>query len=125
MVACQSGRDSDRVAALENGGCQIIPLDSADRVENMRQIMKWCYDQGMTNVMTEAGAGVLGALTDADLIDEFQVFVAPKVVGGRNAISPIAGGGLPNISSSAALEPLNVESIDGDLLITTRRKSIE
>jgi diaminohydroxyphosphoribosylaminopyrimidine deaminase/5-amino-6-(5-phosphoribosylamino)uracil reductase len=49
--------------------------------------------RGMTNVMIEGGGRTLGAFYDAGLADEAVVFVAPRLIGGREAISPLSGVG--------------------------------
>jgi diaminohydroxyphosphoribosylaminopyrimidine deaminase/5-amino-6-(5-phosphoribosylamino)uracil reductase len=51
----------------------------------------------LTNVLVVGGAGVLGSLLDARLIDEVHVFVARKLIGGRGAPSPVAGQGIQSI----------------------------
>jgi diaminohydroxyphosphoribosylaminopyrimidine deaminase/5-amino-6-(5-phosphoribosylamino)uracil reductase len=47
--------------------------------------------RGMTNVMVEGGGRTLGAFHDAGLADEAVVFVAPHLIGGRDAVSPLSG----------------------------------
>ena len=48
-------------------------------------------DRGCTNVLVEGGSEVLGSFFDEQEIDEAHVFIAPKIVGGSDAASPIAG----------------------------------
>ena len=47
--------------------------------------------RGMTNVMVEGGGRTLGAFHDAGLADEAVIFVAPRLIGGRDAVSPLSG----------------------------------
>ena len=57
-----------------------------------------------TNVLIEGGAGVFGSMLDEQLADEFHVYIAPKVVGGSGAPSPIAGTGVARMADALALE---------------------
>ena len=54
----------------------------------------------MTNVLVEGGAGLLGAFLDAGAVDEFHVFVAPKLVGGLDAPSPVCGVGIERMADA-------------------------
>ena len=51
----------------------------------------------MTNVLVEGGSQILGAFFDARLIDEVHTFIAPKLVGGASALTPLAGYGMDSI----------------------------
>ena len=46
-----------------------------------------------TSVLVEGGGEVLGSLFDAGLVDKVVAFVAPTIIGGAGAPSPVAGAG--------------------------------
>ena len=64
---------------------------------------------------------LLGSFFDARQIDEYHVFVAPKVLGGEQAPSPIGGMGLEQVAVAAGLRTVAVERLDGDVYINSRR----
>jgi diaminohydroxyphosphoribosylaminopyrimidine deaminase/5-amino-6-(5-phosphoribosylamino)uracil reductase len=79
----------------------------------------------MTNVLVEGGSHLLGALfdgqlVDGQLVDELHVFIAPKVVGGETAISPVGGFGQVSIPDRSQLEATHVETIGEDIYIRGR-----
>ena len=74
----------------------------------------------MTNVLVEGGGRLLGSLFDARLIDEVHVFIGPKLAGGGEAPSPIAGRGVDAISAALPLDDLAVRQIGGDIYIQGR-----
>jgi diaminohydroxyphosphoribosylaminopyrimidine deaminase / 5-amino-6-(5-phosphoribosylamino)uracil reductase len=59
--------------------------------------------QRFTNVLVEGGAGLLGAFLDARAADEVHVFVAPNIVGGALALSPVGGVGVARIAEAMSL----------------------
>ena len=71
----------------------------------------------MTNVLVEGGSALLGTFFDARLIDEAHVFVAPKLLGGSGARSPLAGLGRPALPQLPDLENPEIEILDGDVYI--------
>lgn len=73
-----------------------------------------------TNVLFEGGGHVLGSLADDRLIDEWHVFVAPKIVGGAGALSPVLGWGLERVPARPSLRRLRVERLEDDVYICGR-----
>jgi diaminohydroxyphosphoribosylaminopyrimidine deaminase/5-amino-6-(5-phosphoribosylamino)uracil reductase len=77
----------------------------------------------MTNVLVEGGSELLGALFDGQLIDEAHVFIAPKLLGGSGAKSPLAGSGRPAPLELPDLESPAIEILDSDVYIYGRLRS--
>ncbi len=75
----------------------------------------------MTNILVEGGAGLLGSFRDAGVIDEVHAFVAPNLIGGVNALSPVAGTGIAGIADGEPFGDSTVEMLDGDVWIVARR----
>ena len=75
----------------------------------------------MTNILVEGGAGLLGSFHDAGSIDEAWVFVAPKLIGGVNALSPLGGAGAARVSGASGFDEVSVEVLEGDAWIVGRR----
>ena len=74
----------------------------------------------MTNVLIEGGSRLLGSLFDARQIDEVHVFIAPILVGGISAMSPMAGEGVDRLIEAAKLRTLRAERLDEDFYIVAR-----
>lgn len=76
--------------------------------------------RGMTNILIEGGAVILGAFADLDLIDEVQVFIGSKLIGGQAAPGPIGGSGCEPLSKARLLDNSRVEMLDGDVHLSGR-----
>ena len=75
----------------------------------------------MTNVLVEGGGGLLGSFRDAGAIDEVHAFVAPKLIGGDKALSPLGAEGISAISDASLFEDVEAEVLDRDVWIVARR----
>ncbi len=71
----------------------------------------------MTNLLVEGGGEVLGSFFDAGLIDEVHVFLAPRLIGGATARSPLEGTGVATMAEALALADWRVEMLEGDLYV--------
>jgi len=70
-----------------------------------------------TNVLLEGGGRLTGSFLDAGLIDELHVFVAPKLVGGEDGVTPVGGRGRDTVPTLPDLSDVDVEVLDGDVYI--------
>ncbi|GIW96017.1 MAG: riboflavin biosynthesis protein RibD [Pirellulaceae bacterium] len=102
VVACRSA-DPARVARLKAAGCRVWlgpePYD--------QRLKAWLEDaaaRGITNLLVEGGAGLVGTFLDCRTIDELYLFLAPKLLGGQRAPGPIAGRGIESIGEALPLE---------------------
>ncbi|RMF78986.1 MAG: riboflavin biosynthesis protein RibD, partial [Planctomycetota bacterium] len=55
------------------------------------------------NVVVEGGATTLGAFFDQRLVDEIHVYVAPRLIGGRDAPAAIGGVGCAKVADATRL----------------------
>lgn len=73
-------------------------------------------------VMLEAGPALNGVMLKQGLIDEFYVFVAPKIIGDSKAYSPVDGIETININDAIHLHDVAITQIGDDVLIKSRVK---
>ena len=99
----------------ESAGCEVLDTD-------LKGLLAELGRRRFTQVMVEGGAGVLGALVDGGWIDEVEVFVAPRILGGAESLSPVGGKGQVWMRNALAFEP-RITVLEGDVWITGRRPS--
>jgi diaminohydroxyphosphoribosylaminopyrimidine deaminase/5-amino-6-(5-phosphoribosylamino)uracil reductase len=110
----------EHVQRLRAIGVDVHAAQGEGRTERVVELLTELGRRECTNVLVEAGSGLMGAFFDADLIDEVHVFIAPKLVGGVGAMSPIGGEGRAEIPSVTSLSNLSVSSYGEDTLIRGR-----
>ena len=118
IIATSAGVDRHRVNRLEDAGADVREFSGADGRVNLSALLKYLGSEGIVSVLVEGGGQVLGAMLDARLIDRVDAFVAPTLIGGAGAPSPIAGRGATVIGDALRLERANIEPIGPDWLIT-------
>jgi diaminohydroxyphosphoribosylaminopyrimidine deaminase/5-amino-6-(5-phosphoribosylamino)uracil reductase len=117
VMVCVSRRCSDVAKArLHRLGVEVLETNG-DVAVDLRDVLLELGRRRCTQVMLEAGPGLLGAFFDQELIDEVHAFLAPKLIGGANALPPIGGAGLPAIPGMSNLESFRVQPSGNDFLI--------
>jgi diaminohydroxyphosphoribosylaminopyrimidine deaminase / 5-amino-6-(5-phosphoribosylamino)uracil reductase len=130
LVACLESAPAENIARLRKHGAEVVTLPPLANSGGSRGavgvdvvvLLKELGRRKFTNVLFEGGAKVLGALHDLNQIDEFHVFIAPKILGGEQAPGAVAGLGLERVASSAGLRTISVERFGGDVYINARRQ---
>ncbi|MBX7165165.1 MAG: bifunctional diaminohydroxyphosphoribosylaminopyrimidine deaminase/5-amino-6-(5-phosphoribosylamino)uracil reductase RibD [Pirellulales bacterium] len=109
-----AAKDVERLRKL---GCEVLTLAASTNHEQLRELLAELGRRRMTNVLVEGGGTVLGALFDADLVDEVHVFTAPRIVGGEGARSPVLGAGRATINDAFSLADARIATLDGDVYL--------
>jgi diaminohydroxyphosphoribosylaminopyrimidine deaminase/5-amino-6-(5-phosphoribosylamino)uracil reductase len=115
----------ESTASLHTGGQAASGTHSSEvrpRFDD-RGLLRELGRRQFTNVLVEGGSEVFGDFFDRQLIDEVHVFLAPRLLGGSAAKSPLAGIGLASPDGSPALDDLTVERLGDDVYVRARIKS--
>jgi diaminohydroxyphosphoribosylaminopyrimidine deaminase/5-amino-6-(5-phosphoribosylamino)uracil reductase len=120
MIAVGPHADHVQLAALEAAGCSVWRDTANDRLTRLANLWRKFGELRYTNVLVEGGGQLLGALRDAQLIDEVHVFIAPKIIGGVEAPGPIGGVGVDRIGTALQLDAPAIERIGDDVYVSGR-----
>ncbi|MDX5434113.1 MAG: bifunctional diaminohydroxyphosphoribosylaminopyrimidine deaminase/5-amino-6-(5-phosphoribosylamino)uracil reductase RibD [Halomonas sp.] len=121
LVATVPGHEPQRRTRLEAAGAEVVVLRAGDdgRVD-LSALMRYLAEQELVNeVLLETGATLAGAMLDAGLVDEMQLFVAPTLLGGE-ARPLFALPGLTRMAQQRPLEILDIRAVGRDWRITAR-----
>ncbi|UYG06813.1 bifunctional diaminohydroxyphosphoribosylaminopyrimidine deaminase/5-amino-6-(5-phosphoribosylamino)uracil reductase RibD [Halomonas sp. M4R1S46] len=121
LVATLEGQDVERRARLEAAGAEVLPLPEAagGRVDLAALLAHLAGQEAVNEVLLETGATLAGAMLDAELVDEMQLFVAPTLLGGE-ARPLFALPGLERMEQQRPLEILDIRAVGRDWRITAR-----
>lgn len=113
--------DAARAAALRELGCRVEFSRHSDRNARLDDLLKFLVAEFQaTNVLVESGGEILGSLFDLQQIDQCEVFIAAKLIGGSSARSPIGGMGLARVDASPIIEQMTCCQSGDDIHISCR-----
>ena len=99
-------------------GAELLPLpfvDVGQKYLDVKELLQELGRRKMTNVLIEGGGSLLGHFFDQKLIDAAHVFLAPKLLGGFSAVTPVGGGGLEHVPQVDQFVDYQTEELDGDV----------
>jgi diaminohydroxyphosphoribosylaminopyrimidine deaminase / 5-amino-6-(5-phosphoribosylamino)uracil reductase len=109
---------ADRRLALEATAAEVIVVpESEGRVHPSVALRLLAERKDVTSVLVEAGGTLVATLLEARLVDKVYAFLAPKLVGGVAAPTPVEGTGCSEMGQAVALHDLTVERVGDDVLV--------
>ncbi len=105
---------------LTDLGCEVLVCAGDTPDERLGSLLDQLGERRLTNLLVEGGARLLGSLLDMGQIDEVHVFVAPKLIGGAEALSPIAGEGIEQMPQALLLDAHEFRQVGSDLYLHGR-----
>ena len=117
IIAVTEQAPEERVTALQGQGAQIIRAGKGPKVDLLR-LMKQLGEREIISVFVEGGGSVNFSLLREHLVDRVYAFIAPKLLGGKNALSPVEGEGFAELSEAVELDEITTEFLQGDILLT-------
>ena len=117
IVAVNKNAQHKRVEKLEQLGCKIIQTsDINDRVD-LKDLFQRLGEMKLTNVLVEGGSRVITSMIEGRLVDKVMVFIAPIIIGGEGAKSPLVGKGVDKVCEAAKITEITVKRFSNDIVI--------
>lgn len=124
LVACGPDVDLKQAARLEAMGVEIFRSEMPDANTRLKLLLEELAGKRMvTNLLVEGGAQLLGSLRDLDAVDQCEVFIAPKLLGGQGAPSALAGLGAERVDASTQWKCVVSRTCGSDTYIQCRRNN--
>lgn len=118
---CRYEERSRRAAELEARGVELIPIDApVEELPLTAALRDLVRRHEVTNVLVEAGPGLLGRLFRDHLVNEAWVFIAPLLLGDDEAVPCVRGMTAATLTQGCPLELRNVRRRGGDVLLRYR-----
>ena len=117
IVAVTASANQEKVATIKDTGATVIVAGEGERV-NLPTLMKILGEREICSILTEGGGTVNFSLLQAGLVDKVLAFVAPKIVGGKNALTSFEGDGMAELADAVKLHDVTTETLGEDILIS-------
>ncbi|MBA7487373.1 Riboflavin biosynthesis protein RibD [subsurface metagenome] len=105
-------------AAFAQVGAELLELPSEGGLVDLGKLLKALGERGITSVLVEGGGILLGSLFDGKLVDKVIAFIAPIIIGGKEAKTAVSGKGVDKVVDSVKLERVSLEKLGEDLMVS-------
>ena len=111
VVVYAEGADLHRLAQLNRAGVKTWCCNT------QQDLLVRAGKEKIDGILLEGGGTLNESFIREGLVDEVFAFIAPKIVGGADAKTPVEGLGLAKMAQALRLEDVKVERYGEDLLV--------
>lgn len=108
-----------RRAALQARGARVIHLPGTDGRVDLRALLRDLGAHGINELHVEAGARLNGALVQANLVDEYLLYLAPRLLGAGRGLADWSGPS--HLAAAAPLAWHSMERVGEDVRLVLRK----
>jgi diaminohydroxyphosphoribosylaminopyrimidine deaminase/5-amino-6-(5-phosphoribosylamino)uracil reductase len=120
LIAVSDEASDEACRRLEEADCEVFRCTGRTHAERLESLLDELGRRRFTNLLVEGGGQVVGTLLDARAIDEVHVFIAPKLVGGKDSPTPAGALGIAQMSDALSLYDQTIETLGSDIYLHAR-----
>ncbi|MYL36634.1 bifunctional diaminohydroxyphosphoribosylaminopyrimidine deaminase/5-amino-6-(5-phosphoribosylamino)uracil reductase RibD [Halobacillus litoralis] len=111
--------DEKRLLLEEYAHVRVLPLG---RTIDITDVLRYLGEHQVTSLLVEGGATIADAFVRSGKVNETITYIAPKLIGGKEALTPVAGRGIQQLKQVKSFEFASTEKLGEDIKIVSIRK---
>mgnify|MGYP000949601254 FL=1 len=116
IIVVSERADHRRVNLLRACSAEVVTLGT-QRVD-IAALLDYLGAREITSLFVEGGAAVNWSLLAGGSVDKVHAFIAPMLMGGETAKTPVGGTGFDSPQTALRLHDMTVEQVGTDILVT-------
>jgi len=117
ILATTSAIESRKEKLLVDKGVKVIKAENKEGHVDLDKLMEELYRLEIDSILLEGGGGLNASALNYGIVDKVMFFIAPKIIGGRNAMTPVEGTGMQLMKDSIGLKNINIRRFGEDILV--------
>lgn len=117
LIIVSKSAPLERISRLNRTGAEVMVMPG--KTVSIKQLMKKLAERGIASILVEGGSEVNWAFLKANMVDNIAFFIAPKIIGGKNAFTPVEGKGF-KLKDAMRVREWTVQCTGEDFLIEAR-----
>lgn len=109
--------NSEKALALAAAGVELLPVSKGNRVD-FTELIRELGRRRIDSVLIEGGGTLHGTVLRSGLVNRVYCYVAPKLIGGKEAPSPVGGSGISQMKEALTLTGTETLSFGNDICIS-------
>lgn len=119
LIATSDKAGQGKIKDLERMGAQVLICPLKDDKVDLTFLFDALGKMAIDSVLIEGGSTLAFSVLKEGLVDKVVSFIAPKIIGGSCATSPVGGEGIPRMEDAIILQHMEIRRMGGDILIET------
>jgi diaminohydroxyphosphoribosylaminopyrimidine deaminase/5-amino-6-(5-phosphoribosylamino)uracil reductase len=116
LIFAGDSAPASKSEALESAGVEVIR--DATNGRDLATILEELGQRSLQSVLVEGGGSVAGNFLDAGLVNKVSFFIAPTIIGGREAPTAVGGKGAETLADALELQDVEISQRGRDIEVT-------
>lgn len=117
IVATTNRADADKMQKLKDIGVEVIITKQKDKRVCLKDLMQRLGYLEIDGLLLEGGGSLNYSALEEGIVDEMMSIIAPKIIGGSDAKTPVGGKGIANMIDAITLTDVKYIQLGEDMMI--------
>ncbi|MDO4534580.1 MAG: bifunctional diaminohydroxyphosphoribosylaminopyrimidine deaminase/5-amino-6-(5-phosphoribosylamino)uracil reductase RibD [Clostridium perfringens] len=117
IIATTDYADKKKIREIENLGVKVLVVESKEKRVNLNDLMYRLGEMNIDSIFLEGGGTLNFSALREGIIDKVQIYIAPKIIGGTLAKTPVEGEGIDKLKDAFNINDLKVNFFGNDIFI--------
>lgn len=117
IVATTDLAPKEKIEELVKKGADIIKTPLKNNKVDLHYLMNFLGEMKIDSVLIEGGSELNYSALSENIVDKIYTFIAPKLIGGKEAKTPIGGLGIPFMKDAISINNIKIHQFDNDIML--------
>lgn len=117
IIVTTKNTDHELIKIIEDKGVKVVVAKLKDNKVDLKDMMIELGKLNIDSILLEGGSSLNFSALEENIVDKVQVYIAPKIIGGKDAKTPVEGTGIDKLEDSFKLKDIEVKLINKDVFI--------
>lgn len=123
IIAVTEKASKEKIKMIEDKGAEVLIIPEKNNKVDLKYLMKKLGERDIDSILLEGGSTLNYSVLDEGIVDKVISFIAPKIIGGEKAKTPVGGEGREYMRDAIALKNIKVSTFGEDVVIEGRIKN--
>lgn len=116
-IIASASEDLQKMEDYQKAGCKILTIPKEGSHLNLKILMQELGRLGIDSILLEGGGTLNYSALQSGIVQALELYLAPKIFGGKDAKSPVEGIGIALPKEAFSLANPSIQQIGEDILI--------
>ena len=116
LIICSENIPVNKEKQLLETGVEVLKLKESKGRIDFKDIVKALGEKNIDSLYIEGGSALLGSAFESGIVNKVYAAIAPKIVGGKSAVTPVGGVGIEKMRDAIVLKRVSHEIVGKDVI---------
>ena len=117
IIATTKKASQQKIDLLKQKGIEVLDCSGQNKNVDWKILLRALTKREIASVLIEGGGKVVGSALKEGIVDKMHIYVAPKIIGDKKAVSAIEGMATKRIAQAISLSSVAVQKSGPDIFI--------